>query len=146
MLPPIPAPPSLEKFAYDSIKKAILEFRLKPGDSLVEAELSKQLGISKTPIRDALSRLENEGFVTKVTYTGTYVSSIDNRLVAEIFELRAVLEGLAARKAALSFTAQNIETADSILNEHSKALAAGDLAHASHLNRQFHNLILHAAD
>jgi DNA-binding GntR family transcriptional regulator len=145
MLPPTPAPPSLEKFAYDAIKKAILTFALKPGDALVEAELSKQLSVSKTPIRDALSRLEKEGLVSKVAYTGTTVSEIDSQLVADLFELRAVLEGLAARKAALNFTPQDAAAAQTNLAEHKAALASGDLTRASELNRQFHALILRNA-
>jgi DNA-binding GntR family transcriptional regulator len=141
MLPP----PSLEKFAYETIKKAILEFRLKPGDSLVEADLSKQLNISKTPIRDALSRLEKEGLVSKVPYTGTTVSPIDNRAVKELFELRAVLEGLSARKATDTLLPIELEQLQKNLIDHISALKIGNLIQAAALNRQFHTLIIKAA-
>lgn len=146
MLPSTPPPPiSLEKFAYETIKKAILEFRLKPGDSLVEADLSRQLNISKTPVRDALTRLEREGLVTKVAYTGTYVTEITIQSVLEIFEIRAVLEGLAARQSAANFTEDDLNLCEQILKKHEKALSSGNLAEAASLNRQFHSLILERA-
>lgn len=142
MLPQSSAPVSFEKFAYDAIKKAILEFRFKPGDALVEADLSKQLNISKTPVRDALTRLEREGLVTKVAYTGTYVSEITKQSVMEIFEIRAVLEGLAARQATPNFTANDLNFAEQLLNRQGEMLASGDLSGAADANRQFHALIV----
>jgi len=60
-LTPVTSPASLEKLAYDAIKNAILTFQLRPGDSLVESDLARQLGISKTPVRDSLLRLERKG-------------------------------------------------------------------------------------
>lgn len=142
MLPQSSAPVSLEKFAYDSIKKAILEFHFKPGDALVEADLSKQLNISKTPVRDALTRLEREGLVTKVAYTGTYVGEITAQGVMEVFEIRAVLEGLAARQAAVNFTSADLTQAEELLSRQAGLLARGELTGASEVNRQFHALIL----
>lgn len=142
MLPNSPTPISLEKFAYDSIKKAILEFRLKPGAALVEVELSKQLNISKTPVRDALTRLEREGLVTKVIYTGTYVTEITAQSVMEVFEIRAVLEGLAARQATPHFSKGDLQHATQLLADQAAMLSSEDLQHASELNKQFHALIL----
>lgn len=142
MLPQSSAPVSFEKFAYDAIKQAILAFRYKPGDALVEAELSKQLNISKTPVRDALTRLEREGLVTKVAYTGTYVSEITSQSVMEVFEIRAVLEGLAARQATSAFTIADLALAGQLLTRQADLLAKGDLSGASEANRQFHSLIV----
>ncbi len=142
MLPNSPAPVSLEKFAYDAIKKAILEFHLKPGDALVEAELSNQLNISKTPVRDALTRLEREGLVTKIIYKGTYVTDITAQSVMEVFEIRAVLEGLAAREATSHFTTADLQQAAQILADQAAMLKSGELLNASELNKRFHRLIL----
>jgi len=142
MLPNSPTPVSLEKFAYDSIKKAILEFRLKPGDALVEADLSNQLNISKTPVRDALTRLERESLVTKIIYKGTYVTEITAKSVKEVFEIRAVLEGLAAREATPNFTSGDLQQAGQILADQAAMLKSGDVERASELNKRFHLLIL----
>ena len=89
------SPVSLEKFSYESIKEAILTFRLYPGQTLVEGELAHQLGISKTPVRDALLRLEKEGFIIKFPYKGYSVTEITRESIADMFEIRSALEGLA---------------------------------------------------
>ncbi len=101
----VTGPVSLKDKAYHAIKAAILSLKLKPGDPLVESDLAQQLGISKTPVRDALLELEREGFVTKVPFKGTYVTEITLKDVREVFQVRAVLEGLAARLAAPLFSA-----------------------------------------
>ncbi len=141
-LTPIGNPVSLEKLAYDSLKEAILTFRLKPGENLVESDLAHQLGISKTPVRDALLRLEKEGFIIKIPYKGYYVMEITRQSVADMFEIRAVLEGLAARLAVPNFNSEDIAAARRILTEHEQAEMAGNMEQAARLNRQFHELII----
>ncbi|MBI4757519.1 MAG: GntR family transcriptional regulator, partial [Chloroflexi bacterium] len=96
----VEGPLSLKDKAYAAIKDAILSLQLKPGEPLVETELAEQLGISKTPVRDALQHLERGGFVTRVLFKGTYVTEVTLKDLKEVFQLRAVLEGLAARLAA----------------------------------------------
>ena len=141
-LSPVPEPLSLEKMAYNAIKEAILTFRLKPEENLVESDLARQLGISKTPVRESLSRLEREGFVTKIPYTGYYVTPISTQSVSEIFEIRAALEGLAASLAALRLSDEDITLAQTLVARHEQATQNGDIAQAARLNRQFHDLII----
>ncbi len=144
-LSPVGGPVSLEKLAYDAIKEAILAFRLKPGESLVESELATQLHISKTPVRDALLSLEKEGLVVKVPYKGASVSEVNQQIMNEIFEIRSVLEGLAARQAAPLMEASHLQLASSLVDQHEQALLRGDIDDASRLNRQFHELIVRQA-
>ena len=141
-LAPVASPTSLEKLAYDAIKEAILTFRFKPGESLVENDLARQLSISKTPVRDALSRLEKEDFIIKIPYKGYYVAEVSHQSVIDIFEIRAVLEGLALRLAALRCTSADIETARALINEHGAAAESCNIKLASELNRRFHNLLI----
>ena len=96
---PIDGPNSLKDRAYHRIKAAILNLELKPGDPLVEGELAERLGISKTPVRDALTELRREGLVTKIPYSGTCVSEITQQDIRDIIQIRGVLEALAARLA-----------------------------------------------
>jgi len=128
--------------AYDALKTAILNFGLMPGDPLIEAELARQLGISKTPVRNALARLENEGFVSKQPYKGYNVAAISQQTVIEIFAVRAALEGLAAREAVANLTPAELLQAATLLTDHAQAAAAGDAVRASALNRQFHEFLL----
>jgi DNA-binding GntR family transcriptional regulator len=139
-------PVSLKDKAYDAIKSAILSLKLKPGAPLVESNLAQQLGISKTPVRDALLELEREGFVTKILFKGTYVTEVTLKDVREVFQVRAVLEGLAARLAAPLFSAEELEEAEQIITAAEAALAEGDIALCSEYGKRFHRLIINKAD
>jgi DNA-binding GntR family transcriptional regulator len=87
-------------WVYEEIRQAIIDLRLRPGEPLREAAIASQLGVSKTPIREALSRLEQERLVETVSFKGAVVSGYSDRDLEEIYELRALLEGVAARVAA----------------------------------------------
>lgn len=139
---PVSSPASLEQLAYDAIKDAVLAFRFKPGESLVEADLAGQLKISKTPVREALSRLEREGFIVKLPYKGYYVSEISHKEMVDIFEMRAALEGLAVREAAERMTAEDITQAVALVEQHARAVEACDIPLASSANRDFHNFLI----
>jgi len=141
-LTPVTSPASLEKLAYDAIKNAILTFQLRPGDSLVESELAHQLGISKTPVRDSLLRLEKEGLVVKVPFKGSYVASISHESVIELFEIRAVLEGLAARLAMPGVTPDELTELAGLIDSHEQALRKGSISEAAGYNRKFHQTII----
>ena len=137
--------PSLKHKAYASIKDAILTLKLEPGAALVEGELAEQLGISKTPVRDALQELEREGFVTRVLFKGTYVTDVTMSDMTEVFQLRAVLEGLAARLAAPHFSQADLKQLELSLTRAEVALAQGDLALCSQLGQAIHLAIIDKA-
>lgn len=141
-LSPVRGPFSLNEQAYQAIKEAILTFKLEPGASLVESELAKQLGMSKTPVRDALLQLEREGLVTKVLFKGTYVSEISRQNITDIFEIRAVLEGLAARLAVQNVTDEDLRRAASIVDAHDATLREGNPDKTQQWNKEFHELII----
>lgn len=138
----VSAPLSLKDRAYAAIKEAILSLRLQPGTPLVETELARQLGISKTPVRDALQELEREGLVTRILFKGTYVTEVSARDAEEIFQLRAVLEGLAARLATPRLTPEDLARARQLLDAADEARQQGDLSLCSRLGAQFHRLII----
>jgi len=146
LLEKVAAPVSLKDQAYLAIKDAILTLNLKPGDALVENDLAEQLGISKTPVRTALQELEREGLVTKVLYKGTYVRELTPRDVREIFQLRAVLEGLAARLAVPALEESDLARARELVHLMETALKAGDRSTASQCGAGLHSLLLQKAD
>ncbi len=145
-LNPVRTGMTLTERVYTTIKEAILDLKLEPGSPLVEDELARQLGTSKTPVRDALFTLERDGLVTKIPYKGTYVSEVSLKDATEIFELRAVLEGLAGRLAAHSFEAADFAEAERLLDAADEARLRGDREAASQLGAQFHWLILQQAE
>ncbi len=142
----VDASPSLKDRAYSAIKDAILSLRLEPGSPIVETNLAEQLGISKTPVRDALQELEREGFVTRVFFKGTYVTDVTMKDIREVFELRAVLEGLAARIAASLFEDDELRAVARHLAQARLALEGGDLVLCSQHGQQIHHAIRQRID
>lgn len=135
-------PVSLKDIAYNAIKDAILSVKLKPGTPLIETQLAEELGISKTPVRAALEELEREGFVTRVLFKGTYVTEVTNKDLTEIFQLRAVLEGLAARLATPLFTPSELDQIEHNLTAAETALAESELTRCSELGKSLHDAII----
>ncbi|MFB7139995.1 GntR family transcriptional regulator [Gottfriedia sp. NPDC056225] len=95
---------SIREHAYRYLKELILEGHYKPGDRLIERELAVKLNISRTPIREALFRLESQGFVKTVPRKGVIVSNISDEDIMEVFTILSSLEVLAAKLAAQKMT------------------------------------------
>ena len=83
--------------AYQKLRDALRSGVLKPGDRIIEASIADQLSISRTPVRDAIRRLESEGLLDYEPRAGLIVTKLDRRAVGELYEMREVLEGTAAR-------------------------------------------------
>jgi len=142
----ISSPISLKDRAYTVIKNAILSLKLKPGAPLVETQLADELGISKTPVRAALEELEREGFVTRILFKGTYVTEVTIKDLVEVFQLRAVLEGLAARLAVPLLSSQDLDQIADNLSAAEVALAEGDLILCSELGKTLHDVVINKAN
>jgi DNA-binding GntR family transcriptional regulator len=95
-----PTQRSKKTIAYEALKKRIINNSLKPGDPLNERVISEELRISKTPIREALQQLEQDGFVDSILHKGSFVSRISVQDIREIFEVREILECAAAKGSA----------------------------------------------
>ncbi|MEE9255616.1 MAG: GntR family transcriptional regulator, partial [bacterium] len=95
----IERPKSLSRMVAEEIKEAILKGDLQPGDKLVETDLTQSLGVSRTPLREAFRELAAEGYITVVPHKGSYVSTISEEEVLDLYSITSVLEGLATRLA-----------------------------------------------
>ncbi|GAG36804.1 unnamed protein product, partial [marine sediment metagenome] len=93
---------NLAEKVYRRIIDAVLEGTFSAGERLVCNDIAKHFGVSRTPVREALVRLEKQGFIHSVPRSGTYVNSFTPEELKEIYEIREVLEGVAARMAAIS--------------------------------------------
>jgi DNA-binding GntR family transcriptional regulator len=129
----------------DQLRAAIVSGRLQPNQRLVEAELTRSLGVGRSAVRTALARLEHEGLVAHEPHRGARVRLIDAREAVEILEARAVLEGLAARHAASNVTESDLEDLRGILTEMRRRLDGGDLLGASDQNARLHQRVLDIA-
>jgi DNA-binding GntR family transcriptional regulator len=108
----------------DALRKAILDFQLKPGDRLIEREICEQSGVSRTSVREALRQLETEGLVTSIPHKGPVVATVTIEEARDIYELRAILEGFAGRKFALAATDAEIAELHGALRVFRKGLTS----------------------
>jgi DNA-binding GntR family transcriptional regulator len=131
---------------YAYLKDAILRGEYKAGDRLVERVLADKLSISRTPIREALFRLETQRFVRTVPRKGVVVNEITRGEVLEVFMILASLESLAVRLAAEKLTDSFARDIDRLMAEMNQALACGSDDQAAVLNSQYNDLIGRAAD
>jgi DNA-binding GntR family transcriptional regulator len=128
--------------AYRQLLDDIRSGDLTPGARLRETDLAARLGISRTPVREAIRQLEADGLVIHLPRQGATIRTLDYAEVIELYEMRAVLEGTAARLAARS--ASDVELAE-LVALNAELAAAVTSQHAQELNRQFHMLLLDAA-
>ncbi len=105
----------LREIVFESMRDAIISGVLKPGERLMEIQLAEEMGVSRTPVREAIRKLELEAFVVMIPRKGAYVAGVSHKDVADVFEIRAALEGLAAGLAAERITADEIEQMERVL-------------------------------
>ncbi|MFJ9781792.1 GntR family transcriptional regulator [Amycolatopsis sp. NPDC101161] len=134
-----PPPVSRTDFVRDAIKEAILSGEFGPGETLVEAEVGALLGVSKTPVREALRILAGSGLVTMSTYKGASVRVMDAESAYAVYDLRALLEPEAVRRA----VERGADFADArqVLAAVETGADAADRAKASLTNRLFHRAL-----
>ncbi|SHJ36865.1 transcriptional regulator, GntR family [Ruegeria lacuscaerulensis ITI-1157] len=128
--------------AYERLLAEIRNGQLLPGDRLRETELAERLGVSRTPVREAIRQLEADGLVAHLPRIGASVRRLDYAEVMELYEMRAVLEGTAARLAARAASDIELEELAAIDGDLANAT---DGAEAFRLNRMFHAALLDAA-
>ncbi len=128
--------------AYRALLDDVRRGLLLPGARLRESEIAARLGISRTPVREAIHRLEADGLVVHQPRLGATVRRLDHGEVMELYEMRTVLEGTAARLAARA--ASEVELAD-LRAIHEDLAVTAEPALASRLNRHFHATLLNAA-
>lgn len=133
---------SLPDFVYGQVRLAIREGRVKPGDRLREADLVTQLGVSRTPVREALKRLEADGLIQVAPPRGFVVTELTQRRVMELYAMREVLAGVAARFAAEQASPMEIQTLQALVAQQGTAT---DAARAARLNDRLREAITSAA-
>ncbi|MAQ84872.1 GntR family transcriptional regulator [Psychromarinibacter halotolerans] len=134
----MPAPKTPQKDAYALILEAIDVGLYRPGDRLVESELAERFGVSRTPIREALQRLETQSLLTR-DGRSLIVASLDHNQLAELYVVRTELEGLAARLAAKHATPEEVRVLNEMVADDRALL--NDPAALSQANKRFHKQI-----
>lgn len=126
---------------YVKLKKSIINLEIEPGQPLTESALTKSLGASRTPIREALHMLERDQLVERSHNKGYIARGISEQDMSEIFEVRAVLESWLAGKAAQEISEENLEVIDTCLQQAKALYEEGRLEESDAKSNEIHNII-----
>ena len=135
----------LREVVCESLRSAISKGVLKPGERLMEIQLAEELGVSRTPVREAIRKLELEGYVVMLPRRGTYVSSLTIRDVNEVFEIRTSLESLAAALASERVTDEEMDNLQRFLVQFANDIKSGDMEHIVDTDMKFHDALYQAS-
>ncbi|TBL75774.1 GntR family transcriptional regulator [Paenibacillus thalictri] len=133
---------SIREMVYDTLKEAILSGQIEQGAHLKERDIAHNFGVSTTPVKEALRRLDQEGLVVTKPRVGTFVSNKIMSSIEEISWARSALEGVAARLAAIKVTDSDISRFSEHMDKLKLATEAGDGALIYQLNETLHKMIL----
>jgi len=135
---------SLRNRIYQHLKNAILNGVYKPGESLIELKVAKELGVSRTPVREAIRQLELEGLVSSIPNKGVIVEGVTEKDVEDIYTIRKMIEGLAARWAAEKITPEQLKELKDVLDLMEFYTQKGEIDKVSELDTHFHDIIFRA--
>jgi DNA-binding GntR family transcriptional regulator len=141
------ASPRASDIAYDKIRQFVLSGRAEPGEQLTEEQLARISGVSRTPVREAVRRLENELLIVRSDSKRLFVADWSADDIDEMFVLRGMLEGHAASRAARNITSRQIEELGRISDSLDAAVHSNppDVVEFLAQNRRFHDIVLDAA-
>lgn len=135
----------LREIVFESIREAILDGRLKPGERVMEVQLAEKLGVSRTPVREAIRKLELEGLLVMEPRKGAYVADVSLKDVIDVLEVRSSLEGLAASLAATRADEEEIELLKEKAIQFKECIDKNDVQGMIIRDSEFHEVILGAA-
>ena len=136
---------SLRGQVFQEIREDILKGKFKENEELREATLGKELGVSRTPVREALRQLELEGLVHIIPNKGAYVTGITEKDVHDIYMTRSMLEGLCARWAAEHISEEQIQEMEEVLLLTEYHLDRGNAEQLAELDGKFHEVLYGAS-
>lgn len=131
----------LRDIVFENLRTAILEGELKAGKRLMEVQLAEQLGVSRTPIREAIRKLELEGLVVMLPRKGAYVANMSFKDLIDVLEIRASLEGLAAYLAAERRRDEDIAELERVAKEFEKSVRETNIDNVLKKDIEFHEKI-----
>ncbi len=134
----------LRDVVFQTLRQAILRGELKPGERLMEIHLAQQLGVSRTPVREAIRKLELEGLVLMIPRRGAVVAEITVSDLEDVLEVRMALEELAVKHACHSVTGEQLAEIRHLAGEFKKTLSGDDITACAQADMKFHDAIYEA--
>ena len=142
----ISAKKPISEVVYEKIKRKILKNILEPGERLVEMELAEELSVSRTPVREALKQLEQDGLVTYYPRRGSVVSEVSVEDALELYEVRECLEGLAVKIVCLNISRKEIRDLEEIVKKMKDSIELKDQLQLKKLHGQWSDAIIGMAN
>lgn len=136
----------LRDVVFNTLRQAILRGELKPGERLLEIQLANKLGVSRTPLREAIRKLELEGLVVMIPRKGAIVAEITEKNLRDVLEVRSALEELAVSLACDKITPEQIGDLKKAAVDFSFTLKEGDITETAQADVRFHDIIYEATD
>ena len=136
----------LRDVVFNTLRKAILRGELKPGERLMEIQLANKLGVSRTPIREAIRKLELEGLVQMIPRKGAEVAQITEKNMQDVLEVRKALEELSVQLACERITPEQVEEMKMAAEDFRKVLKSGDVTKIAEADVKFHDIIFAATN
>ena len=136
----------LKEDVFDVLHDKIVSGKYKPGEWLRQDDIATQLGVSMTPVREALDLLVAAGLAERVPYRGVRVREMVTKEVVEAYGLRLILEAIIAQEAARNITPEQVKVLEKMLGEMGKYHSLKDVSHIRQLSREFHSIIAEASN
>ncbi len=136
----------LRDLVFTTLRQAILKGELQPGERLMEIQLAEKMGVSRTPIREAIRKLEKEGLVIMIPRKGAEVAGISEKMLKDVLEVRVTLEKLAFSLALEHIKPEDIEKLKAAEDEFATAVEKGTLIDMTNADEAFHFIIYEVAD
>ena len=137
----LPTRKSAGQHVFEYLKQAIIRGGIVPGSRLVESRIADSIGVSRTPVREALHKLGSQGFLKKLPAGGFTVLGLTSQDIDETFGIRSVLESYAARLAAENHTPEGLAGLEKKIQEYQNCLELGQAAELEKINTRFHELL-----
>ena len=136
----------LRDVVFNTLRQAILKGELEPGERLMEIQLAERLGVSRTPIREAIRKLELEGLVLMIPRKGAEVAEISEKSLREVLEVRRSLEELAIELACQRITPEELTALEEAENRFARAVEDGEVMAIAESDENYHELIYQATE
>ena len=136
----------LRDVVFNTLRQAILKGELAPGERLMEIQLANKLGVSRTPIREAIRKLELEGLVLMIPRKGAEVAQITEKNMQDVLEVRKALEELSVQLACERITPEQVEEMKMAAEDFRKVLKSGDVTKIAEADVKFHDIIFAATN
>lgn len=130
---------TLKDRIYQILKDSVIRHRVKPGERLIDQEIADNLGVSRTPVREALNRLGAEGLVSIIPRRGVFVTDLSSKDITDLYQVREALEVLAVQLAVPLLTDEDLDNLEQISDQFKAALDREDFLTCFELDKEFHD-------